>query len=416
MKILFITPTLPTRISRIRAYNILKVLSKSHDVHLLSFIDSEIKKKKIGEIKEFCRSIDTVYLPKYKSFFNCILYLFTGVPLRVAYYKSKRMKEKIEKLLAKEKFDVVYIKRKRIGQYGRYIKSIPKILDLTDAVSMYHLRASKYVNFLKKIYYLIEGYRLLKYEIKITKEFDKVVLSSSIDAEFLQKNSKEELKNLAVIPNVVDTEYYKPKGFKIEENSLLFSGIMENLVNIDSAIYFCREIYPLILKEIPDTKLYIVGPEPPSSIRGLSQFSGYPASGYPTELGGGKNGYPFLGGVPVVVTGYVNDLRDYIEKSEVIICPIRIGAGTRNKILQAFALGKPVVSTSLGAEGIEVVDNENILIADTQDVFAKKVIHLLRDKKLQEKLIKNSFKFVTAKYSLDILKNKLDGLFKEIKN
>ena len=112
MKILFLTPTIPTRISRIRAYNILKCLSKDHEIHLLSFIDSERKIDKIKEIKEFCVSVDTVLLPKWKSFLNCLLYVFTFVPLRVAYCKSNDMKEKIQELITRENFDFVYIKRK----------------------------------------------------------------------------------------------------------------------------------------------------------------------------------------------------------------------------------------------------------------------------------------------------------------
>lgn len=386
MKILFITPTLPARISRIRAYNLIKCLSGNHEVHLLSFIDSNTKKNKIEEIKKFCTSIDTVLLPKWKSFLSCILYLFTNIPLRVSYCKSGAMKKKIGELLAKEKFDVVYIKRKRMAQYGEYITGIPKVLDLTDAVSMYYSRAYKYSNPLKKIYFFIEYHKLLKYEIRITRKFDKVVLSSAVDAEFLNKNSGGDLKNLVVIPNVVDTEYYSPKNIKSEENSLLFSGIMRNFVNIDSAVYFCRNIFPLILKEIPDTKLYIAGPKPPLSVRRFSKCGN------------------------IIVTGYVDDLRDYIEKSEIIICPIRVGAGTRNKILQAMSFGKPVVSTCLGAEGLKVTDNENILIADTSREFAEKVIILLKDKTMREKIGMNAKRFVCAKYSLDILKEKINML------
>lgn len=399
MKILFITPTLPTRISRIRAYNLLKCFSKNNEVYLLSFIDSEIKKKKIDEIRKYCVAVDTVFLPKWKSFFNCFLYLFSKIPLRVAYYKSNKMEERIKKLLAEEKFDIVYIKRKRMAQYGKYIENIPKILDLTDAVSMYYLRASKHSNIFKKIYFLFEYYKLLRCETEITKEFDRVLLSSPLDVKFLQNNSKEKLNNLTVVSNVVDEEYYKSKGLKVEENSLLFSGIMKNFVNIDSAIYFCKDIFPLILKEIPCAKLYIVGPAPPLSIRRLPIFFRR------------KNVT-----VPVVVTGYVQDLREYIEKSEIIVCPVRIGAGTRNKILQSFALGKPVVSTSLGAEGIEVTDGENILIADTASEFAEKVIMLLKDKTMQKKFAESSYKFVIAKYSLEILRNTLSELFKKIKN
>src|SRR3989338_8654254 len=126
MKILFITPTLPSRLSRIRAYNILKCLYRlGHRIHLLSFIDSESKKRKIEDIKDFCASIDTVLLPKYRSYLSCALNLFNSVPLRVAYYRSEMMRARIKEILKNETFDLVYIKRKRMAQYGEILRDIP---------------------------------------------------------------------------------------------------------------------------------------------------------------------------------------------------------------------------------------------------------------------------------------------------
>lgn len=390
MKILFITPTLPTMLSRIRAYNILKCLAKNHEVHLLSFIDSEVKKKKIGPIRKFCASVETVLLPKYRSYLNCLLYLFTPTSLRVAYYKSKKMQRKIKAILKDWSFDLVYIERERMAQYGEAVGVVPKILDLCDAQSLMYKRAFWIAGLARKFLYLEEYVKLLRYEIDISKQFDRTMLCSPVDLEFLKENSPKPLRNLVSIPLGVDTEFYYPKRLEVEENSILFSGVMSVFVNIDAVRYFCREIFPLIREKSPDVKLYLVGPNPPNSIRGLAKDS------------------------RIVVTGYADDLRDYVEKAAVVVCPVRVGAGIRNKICQPLAIKKAVVSTSLGAEGLGVVDGEHLLIADEPKDFAEKVARLLKDKPLRERLGQKGCEFIKLRYSLERVGEDMNSLLEEI--
>jgi len=390
MKILFITPTLPSRISRIRAYNILRYLSKRHQIYLLSFIDSEQKKRKIEQIEGFCASVETVKLAPWHSYFNCALHLFSPLPLRVAYYKSGKMAEKIKEILKREKFDLVYIKRKRMAQYGEVINGIPKVLDLSDAVSLHYQRALKKANIFRKALYLEEYIKTLKYEVDISKKFNRTILCSPVDLEFLKTNATEPLDSLAYISTGVDTEYYRPRGLEVEPNSILFSGVMGAFVNIDAARYLILGMLPLIRKMIPSVKLYIVGPASPYSLRRLAKDN------------------------QIIITGYVDDLRDYIEKVTVVVCPMRTGTGFRNKICQALAMRKPVVSTSLGTEGLGVVPGEHLLIADNPQDFAQKTVQLLQDKALQDRLGQKGFELIKSQYSLEVLEEKMNHLLEEV--
>ncbi len=380
MNILFLSPSIPDSFSRIRALNMLKVLSRRHSIHLLSFIENESELNKAAAIEEFCSSIETVRLPKWQSYLNCTVNLltFSGLPFRVSYFKSGKMHRKVKEALKEESIDLVFAKRKRMAQYAESLH-VKKVLDLTDCIAMLYERSLSIIP--KRSYPLhwAEAKRLAAYEPRITEKFDRVFVCSPADKDYLEMLAGKKLENVAVVPNVVDLDYYKPKSLKEEQNSILFSGIMHAFVNIDAAQFFAEAIMPLVLEEVPDAKFYIVGPQPPRSVRKFASEN-------------------------IVVAGKVPSLKDYIEKASVIVVPLRCGAGTRNKILQASALGKAIVSTSLGAEGLEGLENgKNILIADSPQEFAEKVVRVLGDSSQRASLGKNAKSLIEKKYSLQAL-------------
>ncbi len=385
MNILFLSPNIPDSFSRIRALNIIKALSKKHSLHLITFIEREGEKKKIGDIKKYFKNIETVKLPKWKSYFNCAVNLvsLSQKPFRVSYFHSKKMHEKVAEIIERENIDLIYAKRKRMAQYAENLSGVKKVLDLTDCMALLYQRSLKIIPLPQFPLYWLESKKLAFYEPRIAEKFDRVFVCSKLDKFALEELAGKKLRNIRIVPNVVDTDSFIPSKHG-KPDTILLSGIMHAFANIDAALFFSKEILPLVLERTPDAKLSIVGPKPSQKVKALSSNN-------------------------IVVTGRVPDLRQHIANASVVVVPLRCGAGTRNKILQAAALGKPVVSTPLGAEGLEgLQENKNIMIASSPKEFADKTVLLLQNAGLRKELGANARIWVKSNYSLKTLEKILD--------
>lgn len=389
MKILFLTYDFPNQLNRIRSLNILKCLrSSGHKTFLLSLVQTK-NIPDYDKIADLCEHVETVFLPKGHSYLNCAKKLVSNLPMRVAYCSFVPMKEKISDIMKKEKFDAIYVKRKRMSQFAEDIKNIPKILDLTDAVSLQYHRALDKVSIIKLPFYLREAFALKQYEVNTILKYNAAVLCSGTDKTFLENIANRQLDNIRIIPNVVDlNDFPEGQNRKKTERSynIVFSGLMDRYVNADAALFFLKKIFPLIKSKIPMAKFFIVGPNPPSSVKKHAHEDN------------------------IAVTGYVKDISEYIKKADIIVSPVRIGSGSRNKILQAMAMGKPVVSTSIGAEGLNAVSGVHLFISDTPDDFAGRIIELLNNEELQRKIGENARKLVEQDYSLPVMRKKIEDL------
>ncbi len=393
MKILFLThsfPYPPDEGIKIVCYNLIKELSKRHSVTLLSFINLEKEKDYISVIKNFCERIETVEhnVPKspVKRIYNI---LFQKYPFCIYQFYSDKFTQKLIQLTSEEKFDVIHFDFVNTSFYRSFIQDIPGIFFPHDAMSMlFYRNATIEGNIFNKLYFWSQYKKMVSYEKENIPKFKKTVVVSPKDMNWLLNIDKN--FDIIVIPNGVDANYFKPMDEKDDYPSVIFRGIMNFYPNIDSVIYFAKEILPIIRKEIPDLKFYIVGPNPTAQIKKLA-----------------KN--------PLnIVTGYVEDIRPYIWRTTVNICPMRIGSGIKNKILEAMAMEKSTVTTSIGVEGIpDVTDGENILVADTPEEFAKKTILLLKDEILRKKIGKNGREFVMKNYTWEKVAKKFEEVYKE---
>lgn len=375
MKILFLTsrfPFPPIGGDKLRFFNILRCLSKEHKVSILCFSDKKVPSELISGYKNYFFEIDVVFLPKIKSYVNCILGLFKGCPLQISYYKSKKMENLVREKLTDNKFDVIFVHLIRMAEYVKNYK-ICKILDMTDAQSLNYTRAMPYTTGKWSIIHRFEKGLVRQYEKKIWRYFNKTLVVSRIDQKYLKE--LDENMNIEVLPNGVDLEKYPFKQNAHEKKQICFVGTMKYFPNIDAVVWFCREILPLIKKEIPDIKFYIVGTAPPRRVRELSKIK------------------------EVYVTGEVASVNEYVWNSAVSVAPIRVGAGIQNKILESMALGTPVVTTSIGLEGIEAVPEKHILVADKPNEFAQQVIRLTKNNELRIKISTEARKLVEEKYT-----------------
>lgn len=405
MNILFITPSFPSRFARIRAFNLIKYLSRRHRIHLLSLSDEAVfgsQEKYLSltdfkEMQKYCASIDVSYKPLWKSVRDCLLYLISPLPLEISYCKSGDMKKMVKELVHKHSIDLVYIKRLRAAQFveDEILDKIPTILDTTDSMSMYYERTSKKARLIKKPLFYEEHFKYRLYEKKIAKRFKEWVVCSTVDKKWLLNNIWQGMENpprVNVIPNGVDVEYYSARdNLNPKSHTVIFSGVMNKVPNIDAAIFFAKKIFPLIREKVPGAKFLIAGPTPIKIVRKLERIEG------------------------ISVIGMVPDLREYILKSHVVVCPLRSGAGTRNKILQAFSLGRPVVSTALGAEGLNYENEKNIFIADEPEQFARYIMKLLGDNDLCRSMAVNAKEFVFKDYGMENIISDADIIINYIK-
>jgi len=378
MKILFIVSRFPYPLitgDRLTIFNYIKHLSRQHEITLISFIESKKELEYLEKLKPFCKRIETVLQKPIQSYLSCVVRLFSGYPLQVSYFYSKKMSSRIRNVLAQDNFDLIYIHTIRMAEYVKDINSYPKVLALQISMSLNYRRLKlSSRNIFKKIFYWYEYNKVRTYEVGMTRLYDKCLLISQADRDELEKISK--IDNIFLNPHGVDFRYFVPDSrIKKEENSIVFTGNMKYAPNVDAIVYFCREIYPIIKREISNLKVYIVGMSPARSIKSLAAEPN------------------------IIVTGFVKDIRFYSNICQVGIDPLRIGAGLQNKILEGMSMGLPMVVSSIANEGIGAVNGENILIADGKNDFAMQVIRLLRDEALRNRLSKSAREFIEREFT-----------------
>jgi len=395
MKILFVTTGLPYPPDsgvRIPTYNFMRELSKRHEIYLFSLIHSEDEQDYIENLKPICRQIyiSKLKLPgiSEKNRLKDIFKLFSKLPLSIKRRESKQAKGKLIKIIRENKFDIVQIEQTAMAEYGNLVKNIPVVLNTRDIVNQMIKRQSiNTKNFIKRKILYHEYKKMLIYEINVYKHFAGILTISEKDKGFFVSNGAPEEK-VKVIPNGVDEDYYNFLE-KSSESAVIYTGNMNYYANYDAVQYFCQDIFPHILKQ-KKVKFIIVGKEGK-----IKEFT--------------KNE------INVKTTDYVDDIRPYFQKASILVVPLRIGSGVRNKILEAMAMGRPVVSTSVGCEGLDVTDGENIIIADKPEDFAHKVISLLESPELQKKLIRAGRKLVEEKYSWENVCKKLENVYEKLK-
>ncbi|HEY9178302.1 MAG TPA: glycosyltransferase [Flavipsychrobacter sp.] len=354
MKILFFanrTPYPPYRGDKLKIYNLAKRLKSRHELHLLTFAQTKEDLSYREELEKIFSKVHFVYLPKWRSALNCLQALWTETPLQVLYFQSATMRDKLQQVLQADEFDAVHVQHLRMSPYLAANKNIPRILDMPDAFSMYWERRQKAAtNPLTRLFNGIEYKRLLGYE-QIMKEYDLSLVCSPEDKEYLE--TKQGINNVHLLPNGVDLDTFKSGGHDYSHNNiLLFTGNMDYAPNVDAVQYFVQDIFPHILKSYPATQCIIAGQRPVKKVLQLASDN-------------------------VKVTGFIPDLAAVYNDASVVVAPLRFGAGTQNKVLEAMAMGVPVVCSNIGFKGLGIQSGEGAIMQTDPIAFANSVIELL---------------------------------------
>ena len=397
MNILFVSITVPYPAvdgGRIRVLNLSKQLVNQRDN--LTFVALRTKETDPEGIKYLQNLGIDAHLVEEKIDKPKFLYhaTFHRKPFTVAKYYSDNFARKLNDLIKEKAFDIIHFEMLHGGQYlgdledieSPLSEKIPTLLSLQNIDSIVWKRLAEYSkNRMQKIGYRHQARAFSRYEKKMCRKFNTVTCVSEIDRNILSKICPQ--ASIDLVPNGVDLELYKPKYEQEKENMLIFTGSMDWLPNEDAAVYFTQQMLPLIKSRIENVKFYIVGSNPTERVLKLDKQE------------------------DVIVTGRVDDIKPYIAQATVYVVPLRIGGGTRLKILEALAIGKAVVSTSVGAEGLDLSDGVNIFIAEEPTAFAEIVTRLMKHQDLCRQIGMSGRGFVEEEYSWSKIGKKLRDVY-----
>lgn len=392
MKVLMLTPYLPYPLvsgGQIRTYNLLKHLSKHHDITLFSLIKDEGERGHLSELQKYCKKI--VLFKRTKNPFvlrNILLAGFSSYPFVVTRNLPLGMKRAVQAELTRGKYDLIHAETfymmPNIPETG-----IPIILAEQTIEYLGYQDYMKKANPLLRPILKIDVTKIKYWERYFWNKADKLITMSQEDKNFIENVLGRPL-NISVVANGVDLDFFRGvKKHLPASPTVLFVGTFKWLPNIEAVEEIVKKIWPLILKRLPNAKLKIVGFSPTEKIKAYAKEPS------------------------IEVLGAIDDIRDAFSTAHMLLAPIRSGKGTRYKVLEAMITGTPVVATTLAAEGLDLKSGKDVLIAESPAELADASVKLLKDQSLQEKLADAGEKIVRQGYSWDTIAKELDKVYKE---
>ena len=346
---------------RIRTYHMLRALKDRHRVTYLTLDDGQAAPDAVDRAAEYSDALvrvshRTAAKRSPRFYGELVANLFSRLPYAVAKYRSPRLTGELRRLVREEQVDVV------ICDFLAPSLNVPEDLGVPVVLFQHNVEAMIWQRHaevrrqpLSHVYFAEQWRRMVRFEREECRRFDRVIAVSRQDSKVIRREYG--VADVVDVPTGVDTGYFRPSGLvAAEPMDMVFTGSMDWLPNEDGIRWFVDEVLPLIRAEEPGATLTVVGRHPPAAIRDLAEHD-----------------------PGVRVTGTVPDVRPYVERSALFVVPLRIGGGTRLKIFEAMAMERPVVSTTIGAEGLPVTDGQDIVLADTAGDFAAAVVRLLRN-------------------------------------
>jgi polysaccharide biosynthesis protein PslH len=381
MRILFLArwfPYPPDNGSKIRIFNIIKVLSRLHDVDLISFSSETVTPENLNELHRYCQNVEVVpYRPFLPTRWKALLGFLAFRPRSVLDTFSVEMERCVKEAVSKNPYNLILGSQIDMAPYLLAIPHIPKLLDEVE-LTIYNERNSHQDNLLKSTQARFSWFKWQRYIDDLSNSIDAWTVVSMKEKNLIAQQMNKEA-SIHVVPNCVDVSSYQGDYGDLEQDTLIYSGALTYHANFDAVDYFLREIFPMIQNKRPGIKFLVTG-----------RLNGVPVGRLPNCNG-------------VIFTGYLNDIRPTIARSMVNVVPLRIGGGTRLKILESLALGTPVVTTAKGAEGLDLVDGRDIIIANDPADFAAAVLRLLGDGKLRESISSAGRLAVASQYDWEVI-------------
>jgi sugar transferase (PEP-CTERM/EpsH1 system associated) len=406
MRLLFLTQLLPyppDSGGKIKAFNLLRHLASQQQVTLVSFIRNDTEMDNLPALAPYCTDVRVVKLNRSRAqdFRFLAASLLRSIPFLVLRDCSIEMTTLVQNVVHHIQPDLLHAVQLNMAQYALLYPDIPKVLDQENVVSLVVERVAKLERpGLRKLLAMLEWRKLRRYEAETCTQFDHILAVTEEDKAALSaliRANRNLLKGgdqppITAVPIGIDTQDIQPVQRRADARSILFTGSMVWPPNSDGISWFTETVFPQIRTQLPDVQLIVIGRQPPETVRAAMRR-------FPDN---------------VAVTGYVDDLTPYLEQAAVFIVPLRAAGGMRVKILDAFAWGIPVVSTSIGCEGIAVTPGRNILIADHPEDFAREVIRVIHDRNLAAQLMVEGRRLVETQYDWRIVYRKIDEVYASV--
>ena len=381
-----------------RSYHLVRELSRAHDVYLLAFVQRKIISDLLGDVDEglqrarehlgqYCARVEFLPIPSERSA-SARLWLaarsLVGThPYTIRWLQSEHARQVAADWNASIDFDVVHLDTLSLAPYRRIFPHRAKSLDHHNIESDMMLRRARIEKHpLKRLYFWQEGLRLQRYEGRVCPQFDLNITCSSLDTKRLEDVAPGIVAT--EVPNGVDTGYFQPDGATEQPRSLVFAGNMSWYPNGAAMLFFADKIWPALKARVPGVTMDVIGGNPPPRLLALAA--------------GDQN---------FRVRGFVPDVRPYISRAALYVCPIMDGGGTKLKILDALAMGKAIVAHPIACEGIEVQDGRDVIFARKPDEFANSIATLLESPERRRELSLNARSLAESCYSYSFIGRRL---------
>ncbi|MFH1741059.1 MAG: glycosyltransferase family 4 protein [bacterium] len=391
MRILYVTPVIPTETDGRRPYNFIKALGRRHEVHVIALKTPVQTMNDIVHLAKLGANAKTFNIGGLSSTVSSAFSILRGEPLRVGWCRSQRVHQAIRTFLEKRSADVIHFDRMRMGQYAIGLEGVPKLMDFTDSLALYLERSIPFrTSILDRI---VDGYEssvIPRYESKVLEHVNYSLLCSTVDAERFRKDHSS--APIEVIENSVDIGEFNPKsrGTVVLPRCIL-SGSLFYFPNVDAVRYFVQEIWDRVRLRIRGIQTQIIGARPMNEITSLH----------------GKN--------KISVVSNVKRMADYLYEDDIYVCPLRVGSGIRNKLLEAMASGMAVVTTPLGCEGLQVRSNEEVVIANDPAEFVEAIVQLVNNPDGRRAIGARARQYVETYHSTEIMIQKIEAVYEQLR-
>ena len=400
MKILFITPYLPTP-TRTRSYNLIRGLAKrGHEVFLFSVVTRACDRSHLSALHEVCEEVRLFELPVLQHYWNSLRAFIVGLPFQAVANWQPALAEHIRQAMTVQEgqadFDVVHVEHLRGARYGlvdsnHSQNTIPVVWDAIDSMGLYlnqvHQRNNRWFDRLQS---RLEGMRVELYESWLLEQFDRVLVTSRQDQDWLLSHQVPGKRpaEVIVLPNGVDLGYFEIQPLEGNEaNTIILTGNMALQANVVMAEHLIEEIMPLVWGRLPQVRVLIAGQNPALRVRKL-----------------GKD-------PRITVTGTVEDLRPYMRRAVIAVAPLTFNLGIQNKVLEAMASSRPVIASPQAVSGLNVKAGEEILVAEDSIQFAEMLIDLLGDPQRQRQIAQAGLDYVTRQHRWTAIVEALEGVY-----
>jgi hypothetical protein len=387
MKILYVChrfPFPPKRGGKIRPFNMIRHLSERHEVTVASLARSDVEAKEGEGLARHCARYEMARVSNPIQTLRMVARLPTPTPSSFGFFYSPALARRIRELVATERFSLIFVHCSSVAPYVEDVEGVPKILDFGDMDSQKWLEYARYKPFPLSTGYWLEGRKLEREEQRLARKFDLCTATTRAEWETLEAYGTGVATDW--FPNGVDASFFAPVDEPYDADTISFIGRMDYYPNQECMFDFCRNVLPRLKTKRPGIKLLIVGADPSPAVLKLGEIEG------------------------VTVTGSVPDVRPHVRRSAAMVAPLNIARGTQNKILEAMAMGVPVVTSRVAAGGVDANDREHFLVASSPNEFADAVLRILDDPAERNRLAKAGRARMLTHHAWDNSMQRMDGI------